>query len=125
MIEKTILVVEDHRSLLAGIQEFLEMEGYTTHIALDGAAALEILKTVQPDLILADIRMPRLDGYALHRAVRKRPDLRSVPFIFLTAKGERNLQIPEDITDADYVSKPFNMGGLLALIRQRLGEMPG
>jgi DNA-binding response OmpR family regulator len=121
MTKKTILVVEDHRSLLIGIQEFLEMEGYTAHISLDGAAALEILETVEPDLILADIYMPNLDGYALYRAVRDRPHLRSVPFIFLTAKGEQNLEIPEDIRDADYVSKPFNMGELLALVRQRLG----
>jgi DNA-binding response OmpR family regulator len=82
---------------------------------------LEILETVEPDLILADIYMPNLDGYALYRAVRDRPHLCSVPFIFLTAKGEQNLEIPEDIRDADYVSKPFNMGELLALVRQRLG----
>lgn len=122
MTKKTILIVEDHRSLLEGIREFLEMEGYIPHVALDGAVALEILETVQPDLILADIRMPNLDGYALYRTVRERPDLRSIPFIFLTAKSEQDLEIPEDIADADYVSKPFNMGELLALIRRRLGE---
>lgn len=124
MTKKTILVVEDHLSLLVGIQEFLEMEGYAAHTALDGAAALGILESVEPDLILADIRMPNLDGYALYRTVRERPDLRSVPFIFLTAKGERSLEIPDDMRDADYVSKPFNMGELLALIHQRLGEEP-
>lgn len=122
---KTILVVEDHQSLLTGIREFLEMEGYTIHTAPDGALALEILERVQPDLILADIHMPHLDGYALYQIVRQRPDLRSIPFIFLTAKRRKDLEIPEGMTGADYVTKPFNMGELLGLIQRWLEAEPG
>ena len=122
---KTILVVEDHRSLLTGIREFLEMEGYTIHTAPNGALALEILETIQPDLILADIHMPHLDGHALYQIVRQRPDLRSTPFIFLTAKRRKDLQIPEGMVVADYVTKPFNMGALLALIQRRLEAESG
>lgn len=61
-----ILVVEDHEPLLTAIQEILEVEGYDVETAKDGVEALKIMRDAAPSLIVADIMMPQMDGYALY-----------------------------------------------------------
>jgi len=68
-----ILVVEDNVALLHGIKDLLEREGYQVLTARDGAEALEVMEKTCPDLIIADIMMPRMDGYAFYEAVRGSP----------------------------------------------------
>ncbi|MFL7790841.1 MAG: response regulator, partial [Anaerolineae bacterium] len=83
MGKKHILVVEDHGPLLAAIQHVLELEDYSVMAATNGLEALEIMEKVRPDMIIADIMMPRMDGYELYEAVRARPEWVPIPFIFL------------------------------------------
>jgi CheY-like chemotaxis protein len=87
--KQRILVVDDHEPLLKAIQGILEDEGYAVFTAPDGTKALEVMEEVFPNLIVADIMMPRMDGYALYEAIRAEPEWISIPFIFLTAKAER------------------------------------
>lgn len=120
---KRILVVEDQRLLRVAIQDTLKLEGYEVITASDGVEALAVMEERCPDLIIADIMMPRMDGYAFYEAVRARPAWVAIPFIFLTAKAER-----EDILKGkgmgaeDYITKPFDPDELLVVVRARLGR---
>ena len=89
----------------------------------DGKAALEMMETKTPDLILADILMPEMDGYALFEAVRSRPDWISIPFIFLTARREhKHILAGKRLGAEDYLLKPISPEDLLTAIRSRLGR---
>jgi CheY-like chemotaxis protein len=84
MADETILIVEDNDILRDGYQFLLETEGYRVIPARHGQEALQQMQNATPDLILSDISMPEMDGYSFYDAVRARPDLAAIPFIFLT-----------------------------------------
>ena len=121
--KETILIVEDDLHLMEGIREILEIHGYEVWTAPDGQAALELLEQRKklPDLILSDIMMPRLDGYQLFQAVRANPEWVKIPFIFLTAKGERDdVMLGKGMGSDDYIVKPFEAQELLTVIEAKL-----
>ena len=123
MSGQRILVVEDHRSMSRAIQGILESEGYTVFTATDGIEAMEMMEDVQPDLILADIMMPRMDGYTLYERIRARPEWIPIPFVFLTARSEREDRLRGKKMGAeDYVTKPFDAEELIVIVRSRLGR---
>lgn len=115
-----ILLVEDDEVLLRGMHDLLEMEGYRVITAVDGADGMRVLEALQraPDLIISDIRMPHMDGYEFLSAVRDRTEWLTTPFIFLSAKGQK-----EDIRYGkmrgvdDYIPKPFDFKDLLVSVR--------
>jgi len=116
-----ILVVEDHEPLLKAIQSILEEEGYTVCTATDGLQALQMMEEISPALIVADIMMPRMDGYAFYEAVRARPEWVPIPFIFLTAKAEQEDVLKgKDMGAEDYLTKPFDHQELVVVVRSRL-----
>ncbi len=117
-----ILVVEDHEPLLTAIRGILEMEDYTVSTAVDGVQALEVMEEIHPDLIVADIMMPRMDGYDLYRAIRAQPEWTAIPFIFLTAKaGKEDILRGKEMGAEDYLTKPFvDPQELTVAIRARL-----
>lgn len=116
-----ILVVEDHKPMLAAIQTILEEEGYTVFTASDGVEALQVMAKNKPDLIVADIMMPRMDGYTLYETVRARPEWVLIPFIFLTAKSEQKAVLKgKKLGAEDYITKPFDPEELTVAIRARL-----
>jgi signal transduction histidine kinase len=120
-MSKHILVVEDHRPLLSALKDILEAEGMTVSIAKDGVQALEVMEHIKPDLILADIMMPRMDGYDLYSKVRARPEWVPIPFIFLTAKSEQQDVLKGKGMGAEaYIVKPFDTKDLIVTIRSRL-----
>lgn len=119
----TILVVEDDIHLLEGIRDILELEGYGVLTAQNGQLALDILgqQETPPDLIVSDIMMPLMDGIEFFHQVRQEPRWVGVPFIFLTAKGEKadyykGMRMGVD----DYVIKPYDPTDLLVKIETRL-----
>ncbi|MDW8103299.1 MAG: response regulator transcription factor, partial [Anaerolineae bacterium] len=117
----TILVVEDNIALLHGLKDLLEHEGYRVLTARDGVEALEVMQKSCPDLIIADIMMPNMDGYVFYEAVRSRPEWVPIPFIFLTARTNREDIIKGKAMGAeDYITKPFDVRELLAVVRSRL-----
>ena len=123
MANATILVVEDDAHLLAGIRDILELENYSVVIASDGQKALEKLHSMprNPDLIVSDIMMPNMDGIELLEKVREVDAFVSVPFIYLTARGEKSdIQRGKKLGVDDYVVKPFNADDLLVAIKARL-----
>ncbi len=121
MDKPCILVAEDHEPLLNAIRSILETEGYAVLAAADGRQALEIMEQERPDLILADIMMPQMDGYALYDAVRARSEWASIPFVFLTAKAERkDILAGKSLGVEDYLTKPFDPEMLVVTVRARL-----
>jgi len=105
------------------IQGILESEGYSVSTATDGIEALEIMADVVPDLILADIMMPRMDGYTLYEEVRACPEWIPIPFVFLTAKSEREDKLRgKELGAEDYITKPFDAEELIISVRSRLGR---
>lgn len=112
--KKTILLAEDEEPILIALQRILELTGeYEVITAVDGAKALDKIKTVVPDLILSDIVMPNLNGLDFCREVRKNPLTKSVPFVFLTAKKEKLVEGMKIGAD-DFLMKPFNVEEVLA-----------
>jgi two-component system sensor histidine kinase/response regulator len=123
MSRAKILVVEDDITLLAGVRDILILEDYEIHTATDGLEALEVLQQMDlpPDLIVSDIMMPHMDGIEFLAKVRQVDEYISIPFIFLTAKGEKSdVQRGKSMGVDDYVIKPFNAEDLLIAIRARL-----
>ena len=119
---ETILFVEDNDELRQNAALVLDLEGYIVQVACDGQEALDMLNEgFQPDLIVSDIMMPRLDGYAFFQAVRQQQHLRAIPFIFLTARGSRkDISTGRLLGADDYLTKPFDPDEFLIAVQTRL-----
>ncbi len=129
-MDSLILVVEDNREMAEGLRFALEGEGYEVALALDGDVAVEFLERKRPDLILADIKMPRMDGYALLRVVKQNVAWRDIPFVFVTAAADwREAVMAKSMGVDEYIVKPFELedlvqvvGGLIKMAEQaRIG----
>jgi putative two-component system response regulator len=122
MSQEIILIVEDNPVLREGLQEMLELEGFSIQSASNGREALDHMVSHQhPDLILSDIAMPEMDGLTFFREVRNRPEWISIPFIFLTARGEReDVLAGKDLGAEDYLVKPATREELLTAVSSRL-----
>jgi putative two-component system response regulator len=121
MTDETILIVEDNDILRDGYQFLLETEGYHVIPARHGQEALQQMIKATPDLILSDISMPEMDGYSFYEAVRARPDLAAIPFIFLTALGERDIVFTSKrLGVEDHLIKPVDRQELVTTVRSRL-----
>ena len=118
---KQLLVVDDDPGLLLAVSETLRAEGYDVQTARRGARQWCALPKHFPILIISDIRMPGMDGYALVRNLRASPRSRLVPIIFLTAKDETADRITGFRTGVDaYVTKPFEPEELVAIVKSIL-----
>lgn len=116
-----ILVADDDPGICLAVKDYLEMSGYSVVAACDGQDALEKLESYRPHLLVADIKMPRKDGYDLVRHVRQRPEFRLLPVIFLTQRGSTTERIEGYRAGCDlYLPKPFEMEELGAVIRNLL-----
>lgn len=114
----TILLIEDDTVLGETLRYNLEYEGHTILLAEDGLAGLELARASRPDLILLDVMLPRLDGFAVCRILRQESDR---PIIMLTARSdEADRILGLELGANDYIVKPFSMGELLARVRAHL-----
>jgi DNA-binding response OmpR family regulator len=113
-----ILVVDDEKALVKGIKFNLENEGHTVDTAYDGQEALDKVKENEPDLVIMDVMMPKLDGLGACMKIR---EFSKVPVILLTAKSEDSDKIMGFECGADdYITKPFNILELKARVRALL-----
>jgi len=109
------LVVDDDVRMLRMMQRLLELEGFRVHTAGDGQAALEIFDEADPDLVLLDIMMPGMDGYALCQNIR---EFSEIPIIMVTAKDKNDEKVEGFNQGADdYVTKPFSSNELTARVK--------
>jgi DNA-binding NarL/FixJ family response regulator len=118
---KKILVIEDEPEMRRNLATVLRLERYEPLTAENGRRGVELARNENPDLILCDVMMPEMDGYGVLQAVRQDEKLALVPFIFLTAKGEKeNLRSGMNLGADDYLTKPVAKGDLLQAIEARL-----
>jgi len=116
---KKILIVEDEPSLIFTLQDTLENEGYNTFIAKEGSKAIEIVKKVNPDLLILDLMLPGISGYDVCKKVRALNY--TFPIIMLTARDQEIDKVTGlNIGADDYMTKPFGVKELLARIQARL-----
>ncbi len=113
--QKTVLIVEDEKNIVDILRFNLQREGYQTLEAYDGADGLEKARTVNPDLILLDVMLPKMNGFDVCRTLREAGD--NVPVIILTAREEETDKVLGlEIGADDYITKPFSMRELIARV---------
>ena len=115
ILEKKVLVVDDERPIVEILKINLQREGYVVFEAYDGEEAVNKAMTVEPDLILLDVMLPKLDGFSVCKKIREKS---SVPIIMLTAREEEldkvlGLELGAD----DYITKPFSVRELMARVK--------
>ncbi len=112
---KTILVVDDERNIVELVRLYLEKEGYSVVAASDGEQALVQYERSDPDLVVLDLMLPRMDGFEVCRELRRRGD---VPILMLTARSEDvDAIVGLELGADDYVTKPFNPRALVARVK--------
>ncbi|WP_019947377.1 response regulator [Hymenobacter aerophilus] len=120
---KVILLIEDHDLIRENTAELLELAGYEVLTAANGKLGVEQALATRPDLVICDIMMPVLDGYGVLHIFNQNEELRGIPFIFLTAKTERqDLRKGMELGADDYLTKPFDSNELLNAVAGRLAR---
>ena len=116
-----ILVVEDEDSIRNNILRLLKIEGYDAVAAPNGKRALELAQSLHPDLILSDVNMPEMDGFAMVEALRAQPEFATTPVVFLTALDDRkHFRRGMALGADDYLTKPFTRDELLEVVATRV-----
>ena len=119
----SVLIVEDDRNIAELLQMYLEKEGYAVTTAADGGQGLAKFRAIKPDLVLLDVMMPVMDGWAVCKAIRAEGQ---TPIIMLTAKSQTEDKVQGLKTGADdYITKPFEMKEVLARVEAVLRRSAG
>ncbi len=120
---QTIMVVDDSRTIRKIVEEGLAQTGFQVITAENGREALELLKNRRPDLILSDIDMPEMNGFAFCDAVHSDPDLASIPFVVMSANSDRaHMKRMLQYGAEAYITKPFNTDELVILVEKLLSD---
>jgi twitching motility two-component system response regulator PilG len=115
------LVVEDEESLLKLQSILLTIRGYTVEGVMDGQSALEAVKTMNPDLILLDIMLPKIDGFEVCRQVKANEATHHIPVVMLTAKKSMEDRVKGEQAGADfYITKPYKASVVIETIQRLL-----
>jgi CheY-like chemotaxis protein len=121
---KKILLIEDNNEIRENTSEILELDGYEVITAENGKLGVELASNTKPDLIICDIMMPVLDGYSVLHLLSKNPETENIPFIFLTAKADRqDFRKGMEMGADDYITKPFDDVDLLNAIESRFKKI--
>tara|TARA_R110000764_G_scaffold240089_1_gene342315 strand:+ start:88009 stop:88371 length:363 start_codon:yes stop_codon:yes gene_type:complete len=116
-----ILLIEDDVGILESTAELLELEGYRITTATNGKEGLQKIFHLIPDLVICDIVMPVMDGYELLEKIGIQPTFSAIPFIFFSAKSEKNdIKHGLSMGAVDYLTKPFELDELLLVIKNSL-----
>lgn len=120
---KRILLVDDELDIRKVVQARLQSAGYEVIIAVDGSRALELAKSERPDLIVLDLRLPKLDGFEVCRQLKYDPLYQSIPILMLTARStDRDIQYGMLLGADGYITKPFDGEQLLARVTELLDK---
>lgn len=118
---KKVLVIEDNLEVRENLAEILELSGYEVYTAENGKVGVQQARTSQPDIILCDVMMPELDGFGVLRILDQNPQTADIPFVFLTAKAEKDdFRKGMNLGADDYITKPFDDVELLDALEMRL-----
>jgi DNA-binding response OmpR family regulator len=116
-----ILVAEDNPDVQSLVRHTLEADGHVVHSAMDGQEALELYRTVSPELVVLDLMMPRLSGFDLLRELDRTGERRAdIPILVLSSRSDQaDIRVGETLGVADYITKPF----MIRELRQRVGAL--
>lgn len=118
---KKVLVIEDNLEVRENLAEILELSGYEVYTAENGKVGVQQARSTRPDIILCDVMMPELDGFGVLRILDQNPQTADIPFVFLTAKAEKDdFRKGMNLGADDYITKPFDDVELLDAIEMRL-----
>ena len=122
--QKTVLAVDDDKDILALVTYALRSEGYRVLSARDGSQALKMVREHAPDLIVMDVMMPEISGFAVLREIKEDQATQEIPVIMLTAKDEESDILSGWLRGADlYMTKPFDPWELIANVNRVFMEM--
>lgn len=118
-----VLIIEDEEILRQNLRDILDLEGYEVKVASNGMDGIELFNIEQPDLVLCDIKMPKMDGFDVLKTIRDLPGGLTTAFIFLSAKVEHDdIRSGMNLGADDYLIKPVNRKDLLTAIETRLKQ---
>ena len=121
---KKLLLIDDDPNLILLVKDYLEFRGYNVMTAENGREALEVLDQNVPDMIICDVMMPEMDGYALVEHIREEPKTNMIPVLFLSAKGQSQDRVQGLKKGADvYMVKPFEPEELVAQVESSLNQI--
>jgi DNA-binding response OmpR family regulator len=125
-MSKRILIVDDEPNIVISLEFLMMREGHEVRVARDGEAGLAAVRTHRPDLVVLDVMMPKLDGFAVLEAVRADPKLAATRILMLTAKGREAEMAKGLALGADaYMSKPFSTRDLVDKVKELLKTPQG
>ena len=123
MNTKKILLVDDETDLVETVRFSLEMEGFTVLVSHDGEDALKQARKENPDLIVLDIMLPKLDGYKVCRLLKFDERYKHIPILMLTAKTqEKDKTLGMEIGADEYITKPFEMDELMEKVKSYVSK---
>jgi OmpR family response regulator RpaB len=121
-----VLVVEDDAALRKVLELRLALEGFDVALAKDGQAGLDALEATQPDVVVCDLMMPRLDGFGFCRGARSRESTRDLPIVVLTARQkDAEIELLLELGDIVFMTKPFDAQVLTATLREMAARRHG
>jgi len=124
MEQKRILIADDEEDVVTALQFTLEKDGYQCLTAYDGKEALDKAKGENPDLIILDIMMPKVNGYKVSRLLKFDVKYKEIPIIMLTARTQEiDKNIGKETGADEYVTKPFEMEALVQLVAKYLNKV--
>jgi DNA-binding response OmpR family regulator len=118
-----IVIADDEPNIVISLEFLMQRNGYEVRTAGDGEAALQLVNSFRPDLILLDVMLPLKSGYEVCQKMRESPDLKDTKIVMITAKG-RDIEVTKGLAlGADaYITKPFSTQDLLGTVKRLLGE---
>ncbi|MBD1846007.1 response regulator [Cyanobacteria bacterium FACHB-63] len=116
-----VLVIEDDPEILENIEEILELQSYKTLATSSSLTGLQLAKEMLPSLVICDVIMPGLDGYAVLSELRQQTETATIPFIFLTGRADRaDIRLGMELGADDYLTKPFTEAELIGAVQSCL-----
>ena len=118
---KKILIVDDEKDIVETLKFILESEGYDCVVAYDGEEALSLAKNENPDLIVLDVMLPKINGYKVCRLLKFDSKYKHIPILMVTARTQAEDKIIGEETGAnEYITKPFDIETITTLVKQYL-----
>ncbi len=120
-MSKKILVVDDEKDITETLSFMLKAKGYDVLVGLDGEEGLKIAKESNPDLIILDVMMPKINGYKIARLLKYDNKYKHIPIVMVTARGQESDRLIGEETGADeYITKPFEFEEVLNTVNKYL-----
>ena len=119
---KKILIVDDEADIIEILQFVLEAQGYECITALDGEEGLKLAREANPDLIILDVMMPKMNGYKICRLLKFDEKYKNIPIFMITARAQdKDKEIGEETGANEYITKPFQVDYVIEKVKSYLG----